>query len=81
MERFEGVEGWGMFALKEKLKMIKVQLNEWHKRHTQNLGTKIKEAKEDLKKLELKGEKGDLTEGEINTYRERGQLKYTSYQT
>jgi hypothetical protein len=34
-----------------------------------------------LKKLELKGEKGDLTEEEINTYRERGQLKYTSYQT
>jgi hypothetical protein len=61
--------------------MIKVQLKEWNKRQTQNLGTKIKEAKEDLKMLELKGEKGDLTEEEINTYRERGQLKYTSYQT
>jgi hypothetical protein len=30
------VEGWGMFALKEKLKMIKVQLKEWHKRHTKS---------------------------------------------
>ncbi|PNX72998.1 cysteine-rich receptor-like protein kinase [Trifolium pratense] len=65
------VEGWGMYVLKEKFKLIKVRLKEWHKRHTQNLEAKIKEAKEDLKRLEIKGELGGLSEEEANTWRER----------
>ncbi|MCI95604.1 endonuclease/exonuclease/phosphatase family protein, partial [Trifolium medium] len=30
-------DSWGGFVLKEKLKMIKLALKEWHAAHTQNL--------------------------------------------
>ncbi|XP_058761128.1 uncharacterized protein LOC131634473 [Vicia villosa] len=51
--------------------MIKESLRIWHKNHTQNLGGKIKEAKEDLNKLELKEETVGLSEEEIATKRKR----------
>lgn len=50
------VEGWGMFVMKEKLKMLKGKLKEWHKPHTKNLEGKIKAAKEELNKMDLKSE-------------------------
>jgi len=31
------IEGWGGYVLKEKLKLIKGSLNNWHQNHTQNL--------------------------------------------
>jgi len=31
------IEGWGAYVLKEKLKLIKGSLKEWHQRHSQNL--------------------------------------------
>jgi hypothetical protein len=31
------VEGWGGYVLKEKLKLIKFALKEWHQRHSKNL--------------------------------------------
>jgi len=35
------VEGWGGYVMKEKFKMIKVALREWHQNHTQNILGKI----------------------------------------
>ncbi|XP_058778478.1 uncharacterized protein LOC131652588 [Vicia villosa] len=71
-EHWQGmnVEGWSMFVLKEKLKMIKGKLKEWHKSHTQNLEGKIKDAKEVINKWELKAESTDLTIEEGNKKRE-----------
>jgi NADH:ubiquinone oxidoreductase subunit len=40
------VEGWGGYVLKEKLKMIKVALREWHQSHTHNIPGKISSVKE-----------------------------------
>ncbi|PNX92269.1 cysteine-rich receptor-like protein kinase [Trifolium pratense] len=67
------VEGWGMFVLKEKLKMIKERLKVWHKNHTQNLGGKIKEAKKHLNRLELKEESAGLSEEELFTKRQKSE--------
>ncbi|MCI21971.1 endonuclease/exonuclease/phosphatase family protein, partial [Trifolium medium] len=58
-------EGWGGFVLKEKLKAIKKSLREWHRKHCQNLGERIKEVKEVIRRLEVKGEEVDLSESEI----------------
>jgi hypothetical protein len=71
------VEGWGMYVLKEKLKLIKEKLKGWHKEHTQNLEGKIKEVKTELKRLELKEEAEDLTDEEINTKREKSALLHS----
>jgi hypothetical protein len=70
------VEGWGMFVLKEKLKRIKEKLKGWHKSHTQNLVGRIKEAKEELNRLEIKGESVGLLEEEILTKREKAAQIY-----
>jgi hypothetical protein len=35
------VVGWGGFILKEKLKLIKLALKEWHINHSQNLSGKV----------------------------------------
>ncbi|MCI48616.1 endonuclease/exonuclease/phosphatase family protein [Trifolium medium] len=35
------VDGWGSYVLKEKLKMIKLALKDWHTNHTQNLPSRI----------------------------------------
>jgi hypothetical protein len=64
------VDGCGMFVLKKKLKLIKERLKGWHKEHTQNLGSKIKELKGEIKNLELKNEVTNLTVEEIKTKRE-----------
>lgn len=45
------VEGWKVYVLKEKLKMIKGKLKEWHKSHTQNLDEKSKLKKKNSKSL------------------------------
>ncbi|CAK8542484.1 unnamed protein product [Lathyrus sativus] len=50
------VEGWGMFVLKEKFKMIIGSLKEWHKKNTQNLDSRIKDIKLEINNLEAKGE-------------------------
>ncbi|XP_058741211.1 uncharacterized protein LOC131613570 [Vicia villosa] len=57
--------GWGMFVLKEKFKRIKECLKEWHKNHCQNLEDRIKEEKEKLNRLEIRGESIGLTEEEL----------------
>lgn len=53
------VDGWGGYVLKEKFKLIKVALKEWHVNHTQNLRGKITALKDRLAELDAKGE-GEL---------------------
>ncbi|PNX63799.1 cysteine-rich receptor-like protein kinase, partial [Trifolium pratense] len=59
------VDGWGGYVLKEKLKMIKAGLKEWHKTHTQNLPGRIETLKGRLSVLDEKGEEEDLSEEEL----------------
>jgi hypothetical protein len=59
------VEGWGGFVMKEKLKMIKAALKDWHKAHAQNLPSRIESKKARLAALDLKGEEEDLSEVEL----------------
>jgi len=35
------VDGWGGYVLKEKFKLIKLALKDWHLRHSRNLPAKI----------------------------------------
>jgi len=50
------VEGWGGYVLKEKLKLIKASLKDWHQTHTQNLKGTIKEVKDKISSLDVNGE-------------------------
>ncbi|PNX69688.1 cysteine-rich receptor-like protein kinase, partial [Trifolium pratense] len=59
------IEGWGGYMLKEKFKMIKASLREWHKAHTQNLPGRIETLKGRLSALDEKGEGDDLSEEEL----------------
>ncbi|XP_045791512.1 uncharacterized protein LOC123886222 [Trifolium pratense] len=59
------VDGWGGYILKEKLKMIKVALKEWHKSHTQNLPSHIDNLKNRLATLDEKGEEDDISEEDL----------------
>ncbi|GAU46776.1 hypothetical protein TSUD_402880, partial [Trifolium subterraneum] len=59
------VDGWGGYALKEKLKMIKAALKEWHSAHVQNLPSRIESLKARLTDLDQKGEDEVLSEDEI----------------
>ncbi|GAU24254.1 hypothetical protein TSUD_23900, partial [Trifolium subterraneum] len=59
------VEGWGDHVLKEKLKMIKAALKEWHTSHAQNLPSRIESLKVRLAALDQKGEEDILSETEI----------------
>ncbi|PNX78659.1 cysteine-rich receptor-like protein kinase, partial [Trifolium pratense] len=59
------IDGWGGYVLKEKLKMIKEGLKEWHKAHTQNLLGRIETLKGRLSTLDEKGEEDDLSEEEL----------------
>ncbi|KEH26257.1 DNase I superfamily protein, putative [Medicago truncatula] len=60
------VTGWGGFVLKEKLKMIKVVLKDWHASNTQNLPAKIDSLKNRQAALDSKGEEADLSEEELS---------------
>ncbi|MCH79613.1 cysteine-rich receptor-like protein kinase, partial [Trifolium medium] len=60
------VEGWGGFVLKEKLKLIKLALKEWHNSHSRNIPGKLASLKERLAALDSKGEDEDLTVDEID---------------
>lgn len=58
------VEGWGGYVLKERFKLIKRALKEWHLSHSQNLSVKISSLKDRLAELDSKGEVDELSEGE-----------------
>ncbi|CAJ2635027.1 unnamed protein product [Trifolium pratense] len=59
------VDGWGGYVLKEKLKMIKVALRDWHLAHAQNIPSRIDSLKFRLSALDEKGEEDDLSEAEL----------------
>ncbi|CAJ2644440.1 unnamed protein product [Trifolium pratense] len=59
------VDGWGGYVIKEKLKMIKVALKDWHKTHAQNLPSRIDSLKIRLSALDEKGGEDDLSEEEL----------------
>jgi len=56
--------------LKEKLKVIKVFLKDWHQQHSQNMDGKIMEVKNQMSFLDSKGEETDLMEDEMVELRE-----------
>ena len=40
------VKGWGSYGLKQKLKLMKIQLKGWHQKHSKNIPAKKKSLKE-----------------------------------
>ena len=59
------VEGRGGYVIKEKLKLIKVALREWHSTHTNYIPTKISQVKDHISVLDEKGEVSSLEEEEV----------------
>jgi len=59
------VSGWGSYVLKEKLKLMKLVLKDWHQSHAQNLPARLLTLKDNIASLDLKGESTELTDGEI----------------
>jgi len=55
------VEGWGGFVLREKLKMIKTALKDWHTIHAKNVPGKIEALKNRLSVLDDQVEDGGLS--------------------
>ena len=47
------VDDWGGFVLKEKLKLLKATLKEWHQNHSKNLPAKILSLKDRIANIEL----------------------------
>jgi exonuclease III len=64
------VDGWGGFVLKEKLKLLKGALKEWHLTHSHNLSSRIDSLKVRLSALDLKGEEDSLSEVELGDLHE-----------
>ena len=59
------LSGWGSFVLKEKLKLLKVALRDWHHRHSKNLPAWILSLKDKIASLDLKEESSVLSDHEI----------------
>jgi hypothetical protein len=57
--------GWGEFVLKQKLKMMKASLKEWHNQHFQNLDGRMSEVKNKISLLDSKTEMSALIEEEV----------------
>jgi len=64
------VEDWGGYVLKEKFKLIKLALKEWHQQHSQNLPAKILTLKERTSAIDLKGKSELLLEEEVEEIHE-----------
>jgi len=63
------VSGWGSYVLKEKLKLMKLALKDWHQSHAQNLPARLLTLKDNITSLDLQGESTELTDGEIQELR------------
>jgi len=59
------IEGWRDFVLKEKLKLIKRHLKDWHQQHAHNLEGKCNTMKEQMSFLDTKWETSALLEEEV----------------
>ncbi|CAJ2657379.1 unnamed protein product [Trifolium pratense] len=62
------VDGWAGHVLKEKFKLIKAGLKEWHRVHTHNLPSRIESLKARLAALDEKGEEEVHTEEELTEF-------------
>jgi len=62
------LEVWGGYVLKEKLKLLKLALKDWHIRHSQNLPGKILSVKDKISSFYLKGETDDILDSELEEY-------------
>ncbi|CAJ2662016.1 unnamed protein product [Trifolium pratense] len=62
------VDGWAGHVLKEKFKLIKAGLKEWHRVHTHNLPSRIESLKARLAALDEKGEEEVLSEEELTEF-------------
>jgi len=51
--------------LKEKLRLIKLALKDWHQRHLKNLPAKISDLKDRISDIEMKAESMALSDDEI----------------
>jgi len=58
-------KGSGGYVLKDKLKLIKGSLKEWHQTHTSNLQSKISKVKDRISSLVVKSEKVESLEEEL----------------
>ncbi|KEH34073.1 hypothetical protein MTR_3g058910 [Medicago truncatula] len=56
------VNGWGGYVLKEKFKLLKAELKEWHKKHISNLPGRISSLKACISLLDCKGEGDELND-------------------
>ncbi|GKV29211.1 hypothetical protein SLEP1_g38157 [Rubroshorea leprosula] len=64
------IQGWGGYVLKEKLKLLKNSMKEWTRSHVQEVDKQIEEAKDNIAKLDCKGELQQLTEEESSRKRD-----------
>ncbi|CAJ2663648.1 unnamed protein product [Trifolium pratense] len=62
------VDGWAGHVLKEKFKLIKAGLKEWHRVHTHNLPSRIESLKARLAALDEKGEEEVLSEEKLTEF-------------
>jgi hypothetical protein len=62
------VDSWGGHVLKEKMKLIKGSLREWHMAHSQNLPSRIDTLKARLSVLDANGELEALSEDELEDF-------------
>jgi hypothetical protein len=60
------VDGWGGYVLKEKLKLMKTALKEWHANHSKNVPGRIEALKVRMGDLDCKGEDVGLSEDEVS---------------
>lgn len=56
--------------LKEKFKLIRLALKDWHQKHSQNLSAKIMYVKDKITAFDLRGETEDLLDHEVKEYHE-----------
>lgn len=56
--------------MKDKFKLIKGSLKEWHQQHSQNLEGKMKMVRERISSLDTKGDESALVDDEVTELRE-----------
>ena len=59
------MDGWGGYVLKEKFKLTKLALKDWHQRHSNNLPARISNLKDRITSTEMKAESAVLLDEEI----------------
>lgn len=64
------MEGRAAYVAKEKLKMLKNGLKRWCKEHVANYDQQINEAKEELDRWDMKGERSNLSPSELEQRRD-----------